>query len=106
LYQNAAECYAKCGMAEEAARLLERCVEEFPRTPGLWLKLARLYITSASDVDLQKAQECLRKEEEIDPSFGENPLGSIALMLGELAATDLRATLRKVAESSPATFNS
>ena len=54
------------------------------------------------DVDYEKVRDCLRKEEEIDPSFGEDQRASIALVLGEVAATDLRATLRKVAESSPA----
>ncbi|MGO9257637.1 MAG: tetratricopeptide repeat protein [Bryobacteraceae bacterium] len=102
LYQNAAECYVKSGAVETAARLLEQCAQEFPETPGLWLQLARVYISSPLDVDLAKVQACLRKAEEIDPSFRENPLGSIALTLGEVAGSDLPAKLRKVAESSPA----
>jgi len=101
LYQNAAECYARCEKVEAAARLLERCAQEFPGTRGVWLKLTKLYLSSPLDVAPEKVLDCLRKEEEIDPSFGEDPRGSIALMLGEVAATDLRATLRKVAESSP-----
>jgi tetratricopeptide (TPR) repeat protein len=101
LYRNAAECYEKGGAIEAAIRLLETCAEEFPRTQGVWLKLARLYLSSPLDLDTGKVLDCLRKEEEIDRSFGEDPRGSIALMLGEVAATDLRATLRKVAESSP-----
>lgn len=79
----------------------ERCAQEFPGTRGLRLKLAKLYLSSPLDVATEKVLDCLRKEEEIDPSFGVDPPGSIALMLGELAATDLRATLRKVVESSP-----
>ena len=101
-YQNAAKCYAKAGEVDKAARLFERCAQEFPKTPGLWLKLASLYLSSPLDVATERVLGCLRKEEEIDPSFGEDPRGSIALMLGELAATDVRATLRRVAESNPA----
>jgi tetratricopeptide (TPR) repeat protein len=101
LYLNAAECYSKGGDTEAAIRRLEECAQEFPRTRGLWLKLAGLYLSSPLDLDLQKVQECLRKEEEIDPAFGEDPLASIALALGELAGTGLRAALRKVAESNP-----
>jgi tetratricopeptide (TPR) repeat protein len=101
LYQNAAECYEKGGDVEKAVSLLERCAKEFPKTRGLWLKLAGLYISNPLNVDLEKARDCLRKETEVDPSFGEDPRVSIALMFGEIAATDLRATLRKMAESSP-----
>ena len=101
LYQNAAECYEKGGVVEAAIRLLERCTQEFPKTKGLWLKLAGVYISSPLAFDLHKVQDCLRREEEIDPSFGEDPRASIALMLGELAGNDLPASLRKVAESRP-----
>ncbi|HXM45649.1 MAG TPA: hypothetical protein VN924_30710 [Bryobacteraceae bacterium] len=102
LYQNAAECYAKGDVVEKAKLLLERCAEEFPGTRGLWLKLARLHLSSPLDVDTGRVLDCLRKEEEIDPSsFGEDPRGSIALMLAEVAGNDLPATLRKVAETSP-----
>jgi tetratricopeptide (TPR) repeat protein len=101
-YQNAAECYKRGGQIDAAARRLERCVQEFPETRGLWLKLAKLYLSSPLEVDTGKVLNCLREEEKIDPSFGEDPRGSIALMLGELAATDVRATLRRVAESNPA----
>jgi hypothetical protein len=102
LYQNAAECYGKAGTVEAAVRLLERCAQEFPQTQGLWLKLAGLYLSSPLDVDLEKVRDCLRKEEEIDSSFGKDPRTSIALVLGELAADSRHATLRRVAESSPA----
>jgi hypothetical protein len=97
-----AECYAKGDVVEKAKLLLERCAEEFPGTRGLWLKLARLHLSSPLDVDTGRVLDCLRKEEEIDPSsFGEDPRGSIALMLAEVAGNDLPATLRKVAETSP-----
>jgi hypothetical protein len=36
------------------------------------------------DIDFQKVQEWLRKEEEINPAFRQDPLASIALMLGEM----------------------
>ena len=102
LYQNVAECHAKGGAAEAAVRALESCAQEFPAERGVWLKLAKLYLSWPLDVDPGKVLDCLRKEEEIDPSFGDDPRGSIALMLGEVAGSDLRATLRKVAESNPA----
>jgi len=73
---------------------------------GLWMKLAKLYLLSPLDVDTGKVMNCLREEEKIDPSFGDDPRGSIALMLGEVAGKNVPAALRKVAESSPATFNS
>jgi hypothetical protein len=101
LYRNAAECNEKGGEVEKAVHLLERCAQEFPATRGLWLKLARLHLSSPLTVDTGKVLDCLRKEEEIDPSFGEDPRGSIALMLGDVAGNDIHATLRKVAESSP-----
>jgi tetratricopeptide (TPR) repeat protein len=102
LYQNAAECYAKAGTVDAAVRLLERCVQEFPQTQGLWLKLAGLYLSSPLDVDLEKVWDCLRKEEELDESFGKDPRTSVALILGDLAADSNRVALRKVTESSPA----
>ncbi len=102
LYQNAAACYAEGGDGEKAVRLLEMCVEESPATRGVRLKLVKLYLSSPLDVAPEKVLKCLREEERIDPSFGEDPRGSIALMLGEMAGNDLRATLRKVAESNPA----
>jgi len=101
MYRNAAECHEKGGELAAAIRLLERCVQELPGTRGLWLKLAQMYLSSPLDVDTGEVLDCLRKEEEIDPSFGEDPRASIALVLGELAATDVRATLRKAAESNP-----
>jgi tetratricopeptide (TPR) repeat protein len=101
LYQNAAECYAKGSGVEAAIRLLERCAQELPRTQGLWLKLAGLYLSSPLNVDLEKVRDCLRKEEEIDESFGNDPRTSIALMLGDLAADRSSATLRKVTEPNP-----
>jgi hypothetical protein len=102
LYQNAAECYAKGGEVEKAVCLLERCTQEFPGMRGLWMKLAKLYLLSPLDVDTGKVMNCLREEEKIDPSFGDDPRGSIALMLGEVAGKNVPAALRKVAESSPA----
>jgi hypothetical protein len=101
LYQNAAECCARGGAVEAAVRLLEACAQEFPRARGLWLKLAKLHFSSPLDVDTGSVLDCLRKEEAIDPSFGEDPRGSIALMLGEVAGSDFPAILRRVAESSP-----
>ena len=89
LYQNAAECSEKGGDVERAVRLLERCVHEFPGTRGLWLKLARLYLSSPLDVATEKVLDCLRKEEEVDPSFGEDPRSSIALMLGEVGGNNV-----------------
>jgi len=101
LYQNAAECCAKGGEVESAVRLLETCAQEFPGARGLWLKLAKLHLSSPMDVDTGRVLDCLRKEEAIDPSFGEDPRGSIALMLGEVAGSDFPAILRRVAESNP-----
>jgi hypothetical protein len=102
VYLNAAESYRKGGSTEVAIRRLEECAEEFPQTGGLWLKLAKLYLSSPLHPDyIQKVEECLRKEEEIDPAFGEDPRTSIALTLGELVGTSLPAALRKVAESNP-----
>ncbi len=101
LYQNAAECYAKGEKVEAGVVLLDRCAREFPVTRGLWLKLARLHLSSPLTVDTETVLDCLRKEEAIDPSFGEDPRGSIALMLGEVAGNNLSATLRRAAESSP-----
>jgi len=89
LYQNAAECSEKGGDVERAVRLLERCVHEFPGTRGLWLKLARLYLSSPLDVATEKVLDCLRNEEKVDPSFGEDPRGSIALMLGEVGGNNI-----------------
>jgi tetratricopeptide (TPR) repeat protein len=100
-YLNAAECFGKGGETEAAVRHLEECAQEFPRTKGLWLRLAKLYLSSPLDLDLQKVQECLRKEEEIDPTFGDDPRTSVAFTLAELGGPGLRATLRKVAESNP-----
>jgi hypothetical protein len=104
VYQQAADCYRKGEDTETAIRRMEECAEEFPRTPrtgGVWLKLAALYISSPLHLDVQKVQECLRKEEEIDPAFGADPRTSIALTLGELAGPSVQAVLRQVAESNP-----
>jgi hypothetical protein len=100
-YLNAAECFRKGGEAEAAIRHLEECAQKFPRTEGLWLKLAKLYLSSPLDLDIQKVQECLRKEEEIDPAFGDDPRTSIAFALAELGGTGLSGSLREFAESNP-----
>ena len=102
VYQDAAECYEKAGNVEAAVRLLERCAHEFPRTKGLWLKLAGLYLSSPLDLDLEKVRDCISKEKDLDPSFGKDPRTSFALTLGELAPEVHRATLRKATEPSPA----
>jgi tetratricopeptide (TPR) repeat protein len=102
LYMNAAECYQKGSDTQAAIRRLEECAQEFPRTGGLWLKLAGLYLSSPLTLDLEKVRECLRKEEEIDPAFGEDPRTSIALILGEWAGPSLPVAVRKVAGSNPA----
>lgn len=102
VYQDAAECYEKAGNVEAAVRLLERCALEFPRTKGLWLKLAGLYLSSPLDLDLEKVRDCISKEKDLDPSFGKDPRTSFALTLGELAPEVHRATLRKATEPSPA----
>jgi tetratricopeptide (TPR) repeat protein len=102
LYQDAAECYEKAGNVEEAVRLLERCAHEFPRTKGLWLKLAGMYLSSPLDLDLEKVRDCISKEKDVDSSFGKDPRTAFALMLGELAPEVHRATLRKATEPSPA----
>jgi tetratricopeptide (TPR) repeat protein len=100
LYLNTAECFGKGGETQAAIHHLEQCAQEFPKTGGLWLKLAKLYLSSPLDLDLQKVQECLRKEEEIDLNFGEDPRASVAFTLAELGGSGLQATLRKVAESN------
>jgi hypothetical protein len=101
LYLNAAECFRKGGDAQGTIRRLEDCAREFPQTKGLWLKLAGVYLSSPLDPDLQeRVLECLRKEEAIDPAFGEDPRTSIALTLGELAGSGFRAELRKIGESN------
>ncbi|MGA2595324.1 MAG: hypothetical protein ABSH32_35985 [Bryobacteraceae bacterium] len=101
LYQNAAECCAKGEQVEAAAHLLESCTQEFPRTQGIWLQLAKLYLSSPLKVTPETVLNCLREEEKVDPSFGEDPRGSIALMLGEVAGSHLPSTSRKVVEASP-----
>jgi hypothetical protein len=102
LYQDAAECYEKAGDVEAALRLLERCAYEFPRTKGLWLKLAGMYLSSPLDLDLEKVRDCISKEKALDSCFGKDPRTSFALTLGELAPEVHRATLRKATEPSPA----
>jgi len=102
LYQDAAECYEKAGDVEAALRLLERCAHEFPRTKGLWLKLAAMYLSSPLDLDLEKVRDCIGKERDLDSSFGKDPRTDLALTLGELAPEVHRATLRKATEPSPA----
>jgi hypothetical protein len=102
IYLNAAECYRKGGETETAIHRMEECAKEFPRAGGVWLKLAELYLWSPLTVDPQQVQECLRKEAEIDPAFASDPRTSIAIALGELAGTSVRAVLRKAAESNPA----
>jgi tetratricopeptide (TPR) repeat protein len=102
VYQDAAECYEKAADVEAAVRLVDRCAHEFPRTKGLWLKLAGLYLSSPLDLDLEKVRDCISKERDLDPSFGKDPRTSFALTLGELAPEVHRATLRKATEPSPA----
>lgn len=102
LYLNAAECFREGGDIEAAIRHLEECGEKFPRTGGLWLKLAQLYLSRPLDRDLQQnVLACLRKEEEIDPAFGDDPRTSIAFTLAELGGTGLPVALREFAESNP-----
>lgn len=86
LYPNVAECFGKGGETQSAIERLEACAQEFPRTGGVWLKLAEIYLSSPLDLDLQKVKECLRREEEIDPNFGRDPRASIALILAELVS--------------------
>lgn len=100
LYLKAAECFRNGGETEAAIRRVEECAQKFPRTQGLWLKLAQLYLSSPLDLDPQKVLECLRKEEEIDPAFGDDPRTSIAFTLAELGGTGLRGALREFAESN------
>jgi tetratricopeptide (TPR) repeat protein len=97
-YQDSAECSLMAGDATNAASLLERCAGEFPKAKGVWRKLADLYRIQAS---FEKAYDCLRKEMENDPSFGEDPLVSIALALGE---PDFKPALRRAAELNPDHF--
>ncbi|MBV8810598.1 MAG: tetratricopeptide repeat protein [Acidobacteriaceae bacterium] len=99
-FQRAADSYAESGDTETAIRLLQECTEEFPNTKGLWRKLADLYRLSMPP-DLQRAVECLRKEEEVDRSFGEDPIVSFALSFAEVAGTDLGKPLREYADSHP-----
>jgi len=94
-FENSAECYRQVGNSENAALLLERCIGEFPRAKGVWRKLADLYAIQTS---FEKAHDCLRKELENDPSFGEDPLASIALALGE---PDFKPALQRAAELHP-----
>jgi hypothetical protein len=102
LYQNAAQCYELARAVDSAVHLLERCAGEFPQTKGLWLKLAGLYLSNPLNVDLERVRNCLRKEEEIDVSFGKDPRASFAMILAELAADSQHATLQRIAEPSPA----
>jgi len=89
-YLNAAECLREGGDTSAAIRHLEQCGQEFPTTAGLWLKLAKLYLSRPLEADVQQeVLACLRKEEEIDPNFGEDPRASIAFTLAELGGTRL-----------------
>lgn len=76
LYLNAADCFSKGRETEAAIHHLEECGQEFPRTEGLWLKLAKLNLSKPLDPDLQQnVLACLRKEEEIDRLSGRKNAG-------------------------------
>jgi tetratricopeptide (TPR) repeat protein len=100
-YGNAAECLREAGDTEGAIRHLEECSREFPGTKGLWLKLAKLYLSKPLDSNLpENVLTCLRKEEEIDPEFGDDPRTSLAFRLAELGGTGLPGALREFAKSN------
>jgi tetratricopeptide (TPR) repeat protein len=100
-FANAAECYRRAGDTRTGTRFSEQRAHEFPRAKGVWMHLAVQYLSSPLDLDLQKVLECLRKEEEIDRAFGEDPRASIALALAELGRAGIPTALREFAESNP-----
>lgn len=101
-YLSAAECFSEGGDTDAAIRRLEECGQKFPKTQGLWLKLAKLHLSRPLDSEVQQnVLACLRKEEQTDPKFGEDPRASLAFTLAELGGTEITSALREFAKSNP-----
>lgn len=100
LYGFLAKAFERAGKPSDAIRTMEEWIEEFPEHPGTYERLARIHSANCEPV---KAYECLRKETDRNPIIGEDPIHSLILQLGPLAADylDVRRAIRLEAEKDP-----
>lgn len=79
------EVYQSAGETENAILSAEAWIQADPGELGTYDRLARLYQQKG---DFQAAYDCLRKEADRSPTFGEDPNVSIALAIGDVLRND------------------
>jgi tetratricopeptide (TPR) repeat protein len=106
LYENAARCYELAERPERAESLLKACLDELPKSKGVWLKLARLH-TQPPHTDYKAAYEALRQELEADPDAGEDVRMSVALTLGAIGSEGhaLKQAVEQYVDRNPQQFD-
>lgn len=103
LHRALVGAYESADETDKAIAASERLIRAYPDAPGTYARLARLYLKKTADYEA--AYECLLKERERNPPFGEDPNVSLALAFGGIAGPDrFSKALSTYRLSNPAEF--
>lgn len=85
VYESAAESQRSAGRPKDAMRLLQACMEEFPKCTGVWPQIAQLQI---QDLNYEAAGESIRREAEINRDAQNDPAIKVLLALAPIRAEE------------------